>query len=146
MVDTKELELPDTTYVRDIENRVFQGIVLQSLAEIPGISPIEGSLIDSFLGRQEGVKGIHTEQDPKSHSVSIKVEVNVAYGVSIPQKADEIQAKITEDVTKMTGLHVAQVHVVFKGLILLESQKKQGLQQIDAKQCCNKPVQVGKEY
>jgi uncharacterized alkaline shock family protein YloU len=140
MVDTKELELPDTTYVRDIENRVFQGIVLQSLAEIPGICPIEGNFIDSFLGRQEGVKGIHTEQDPESHSVSIKVDVNVAYGVSIPQKADEIQAKITEDVTKMTGLHVAQVHVVFKGLILPESQKKQNILQLDTKQCCNKPV------
>jgi uncharacterized alkaline shock family protein YloU len=146
MVDTKEFELPETLFVRDIENRVFQGIVLQSLSKIPGISPIEGNFIDNILGRPEGVKGIHTEQDPKSHSISIKAEVNIAYGVSIPAKADEIQAKVTEEVTKMTGLHVSQVHVVFKGLMLPESPKKNTNPSTDAKQCCNKPVTVGKEY
>lgn len=124
MVDTKEFELPETTFVRDIENRVFQGIVLQCLSQIPGISPIEGNFLDNILGRLEGVKGIHAEQDLKNHSISIKAEVNVAYGISIPEKAEEIYTKIAEGITKMTGLHVSSVHVVFKGLIQEDGAKK----------------------
>jgi uncharacterized alkaline shock family protein YloU len=118
-VDTKEFELPETVYVRDIENRVFQAIVLQCLAKIKDISLTEGNFIDNIFGRNrvEGVKGIYAEQDSKTHSVKIRVEVNVGYGISIPEKADEIQELVAEEVTHLTGLHVACVHVVFKGLI-----------------------------
>src|SRR5271169_4855834 len=86
-VDTKEFELPETLFIRDIENKVFQGIVLQCLSRIEGIALVEGNLIDSILGRggTEGVKGITAEQDNKNHSVSIKIEVSICYGVSIPE-------------------------------------------------------------
>lgn len=118
-VDTKEFEIPETVYVRDIENRVFQGIVLQVLASIEGISLLEGNLIDNLLGRSstESVKGIYAEQDMRNHSISIKVEINICYGLPIPEKAEEIQSKIAEEITKLTGLHVASVHVVFKNII-----------------------------
>lgn len=124
-VDTKEFELPETEYIRDIDNRVFQGIILQTLSKIPGISLLEGNFIDHILGRSEGVKGIHTEQDPNSCSISAKVEVAIAYGVSIPEKAEEIQTKVVQELVRMTGLRVSQVHVVFKELIPQESNKKQ---------------------
>lgn len=125
-VDTKEFEIPETLYVRDIENRVFQGIVLQCLSRIDGISPVEGSFIDNIFGRGavEGVKGIYCEQDGKNQSISIKIEVNVCYGYSIPEKAEEIQSLISEEITKLTGLHVSGVHVVFKGIFLPEQLKK----------------------
>jgi uncharacterized alkaline shock family protein YloU len=118
-VDTKEFELPETVFVRDIENRVFQAIVLQCLAKVKEIGLVEGNLIDNIFSRShvEGVKGIYAEQDSKSHSVKIRVEVNVAYGVTLPAKASEIQEKISEEITRLTGLHVACVHVVFKNLI-----------------------------
>jgi uncharacterized alkaline shock family protein YloU len=41
----------------------------------------------------------------------------VAYGVCIPEKAEEVQMKISEKVSRFTGLHVACVHVIFKNLI-----------------------------
>ena len=118
-VDTKEFEIPETVFVRDIENRVFQGIVLQVLANTEGISLLEGNLIDSLLGRNpaENVKGISAEQDMHNHTINIKVEVNICYGLSIPEKAEEIQSKIAEEITKLTGLHVSCVHVVFKNII-----------------------------
>ncbi len=124
-LDTKEFELPETTFVRDIENRVFQSILLQCLAKIDDIDLLEGSFIDNILGRDslEGVKGIHITQDNKNHSVAIKVEVNVGYGVPIPGKAEEIQTKIVEEVTRYTGLHVSSVHVVFKNLIMEPAKK-----------------------
>lgn len=117
-MDTRELELPETVFIRDIETRVFQGIILQTLAKIDGIALLEGNLFDSLLGRElERVKGVHVEQDQKKHSVDIRVEINVLYGVLIPEKAEEIQTKLVEEVSRWTSLHVASVHVIFKELI-----------------------------
>lgn len=118
-IDTKEVELPDTVFIRDIESRVFQSIAVQCLARIEGVALLEGTFIDSLLGRDpnERIKGIHVEQDPKNHAIQIKVEINVAYGVSIPEKAEEIQVKIAQEISRFTGLHVGSVHVVFKSLI-----------------------------
>lgn len=125
-VDTQEFELPETLFVRDIENKVFQGIVLHCLAKIDGISLLEGNFIDTILGRDslEAVRGIHSEQDSKHQCVNIKIELNVAFGVSIPEKAEEIQTKVAEEITKMTGLHVAMVHVIFKGIVPKDRLKK----------------------
>jgi uncharacterized alkaline shock family protein YloU len=117
-MDAREIELPDTVFIRDIETRVFQGIAIQSLAKISGIGFLEGNLFDSLLGREiESVKGIHVEQDQKKHSVVIRVEINIVYGISIPEKAEEIQTRLVEEVSRWTGLHVASVHVIFKDLI-----------------------------
>jgi uncharacterized alkaline shock family protein YloU len=117
-MDVREIELPDTVFIRDIETRVFQGIVVQTLAKISGIGLLEGNLFDSLLGREiESVKGIHVEQDQKKHSVDIRVEINIVYGVAIPEKAEEIQTRLGEEVSRWTGLHVASIHVIFKDLI-----------------------------
>jgi uncharacterized alkaline shock family protein YloU len=124
-LDTKEFELPETIFIRDIENKVFQSIILQCLAQIEGISLVEGNFIDHLLGRSaEGVKGIVAEQNDKNQSINIKVEVNVLYGISIPEKAEEIQTKIADEITKLTGLHVASVHIVFKNVISVEQASK----------------------
>lgn len=128
-VDTKEFELPETVFIRDIEDKVFQSIVLQCLAQIEGISLVEGNFIDHLLGRSsEGVKGIGAEQDDKNQAVHIKVEVNIIFGTSIPKKAEEIQTKIADEITKLTGLHVSSVHVVFKNVISVEQATKQAQQ------------------
>ena len=36
-VDAREMQLPETVFIRDIETRVFQAICLQTLAKIEGI-------------------------------------------------------------------------------------------------------------
>jgi uncharacterized alkaline shock family protein YloU len=114
-----DVELPDTVFIRDIDTRVFQAIALQCLSKIEGIGLIEGNFFDSLLGREvERVKGIHVVQDQKNHSVEVRVEVNVAYGIHIPQKAEEMQEKLVEEMSKWTGLHVSSVHVIFKDLML----------------------------
>jgi uncharacterized alkaline shock family protein YloU len=129
-VDTKEFNIPETIFIRDIENKVFQSIVLQCLAQIQGISPVEGNFIDHLLGRSsEGIQGIYAEQDDKSQSVNIKVEVDILYGVHIPEKAEEIQSQIAENITNLTGLHVGSVHVVFKNVISAEQANKRSAAQ-----------------
>lgn len=118
-VDTKEFDFPETLYVRDIDNQVFQGIVLQCLAKIPGISLVEGNFIENFLGRStsDAVKGITAEQDLKTMTVNIKIELNVLYGLSIPELAEKIQTLVSEEITRLTGLHVSTVHIIFKNVI-----------------------------
>ena len=126
-VDTQELELPETLYVSDIDSKVFQGIVLQCLNKIEGISLTEGGFISSILGRkgpEASASSIQSQQDTKNHSVSIKLEVNITYGLSIPAKAEEIQSKVVEEITAFTGLRVSSVHVIFKNIILPEQNKK----------------------
>lgn len=121
-----EMNYIDTVYVQNIESKVFQAIVYQSLKEIDSIELIEGNLFDSLIGGEgnEKMKGIHVEQDEASHTVSFKIDLNVSYGVCIPSKAQEIQKKIKEDVSKLTGLHIGYVHVVFKNVILPENLNK----------------------
>ncbi|MEM8629034.1 MAG: Asp23/Gls24 family envelope stress response protein [Chlamydiota bacterium] len=117
-MNPKGLDLPETMFVRDIDSKVFQAITLQCLAKIEGISLLENNLIDSLLGREfDRVKGIYVEQDSKKHSVCVRIEINIGYGLSIPKKAEEIQTKIVKEITTLTGLHVASVHVIFKSLI-----------------------------
>jgi uncharacterized alkaline shock family protein YloU len=119
-MDTKEIDLPDTVFVRDIETRVFQTIALQTLSKVQGVSMLEGNLIDSFLGRDgpDRIKGIMVDQDQKNGSVKVKIEINVDYGISLPEKAEEIQNAIAQEMSHLTGLHVSSVHVIFKNLIL----------------------------
>jgi len=117
-IDTKELELPETVFIRHIENKVFQSIVLRCLSQVEGVETLEGNLFTTLLGDNvEGIKGIHVDQDQKSHAVNVRIEINVAYGVCIPDKAEEIQNKILEEISQLTGLHVGGIHVIFKGLI-----------------------------
>ena len=123
-MDSKEIQLPETTFIRDIETRVFQAIVLQCLVKIEGISFLEQNLIDSLLRWDNGerIKGVHVEQDQKKHSVNVRIEVNILYGTPVPEKAEEIQNKVVEEITNFTGLHVSCVHVVFKSLLLEKPQ------------------------
>lgn len=125
-MDAREIELPNTVFIRDIETRVLQGIVLQTLAKIENITLLEGNLFDSLLGRDlERIKGIHVDQEQKGKSVDIRVEINVVYGVSIPEKSKEIQEKLVAEVTRWTGLHVASIHVIFKELISPIEEKEE---------------------
>jgi uncharacterized alkaline shock family protein YloU len=124
IVESKELEVPSTTFTHDIEPKVVQVIILNTLSHIEGVSLIGGNLIDTLFGREvEKVKGIFVDQDQKNHQLKVKVDVNMHYGVSIPRKSDEIQQKLVQEITKMTGLHVASVHVIVKGLVLPERPK-----------------------
>jgi len=118
-VDTEEIELPETLFIRDIETRVFQALALRCLAKIEDIALLDGGLIDNLLGRDysERIKGITVEQDQKNHSVNVRIEVKIAYGISIPAKAEEIQTKVAQEISDLTGLHVGCVHVIFKSLM-----------------------------
>ncbi|NGX28644.1 MAG: hypothetical protein K940chlam1_00828 [Candidatus Anoxychlamydiales bacterium] len=130
-MDPKELELPETTFSRDIESKVFQALVFQAISKIEGIHLVSKGLIDSLLGRdtQESYSAIHIDQDQKKHSVSIKLELNINFGIAIPEKSDEIQTKVIEAISTFTGLHVNCVHVVFKNILSEANQKDEEIEE-----------------
>ncbi len=117
-LDTSELTLPETLFIHDIDSRVFQAIALQCIVSTEGLASLAANLLDSFLGRDstERAKGIHVEQSEKEHSVNFRIEVNIAYGIAIGPKAKELQEKVSVEVSRLTGLHVACVHVIFKNI------------------------------
>jgi uncharacterized alkaline shock family protein YloU len=121
-IDVKEVELPTTEFIFDIETKVLQSFCYQVIKKTEGVYPVEGGIIDNLLGH-EHLKGIHVSQDSKAHAVLIKIEVGVEYGMSLPQVAEELQSKIVEEISEFTGLHVGSCHVIFKNLIV--SQEKQ---------------------
>jgi len=86
-----------------------------------------------LLGREgiERNKGIYIEQDNKNSMVSVKLELNVGYGISIPEKAQEIQSKVLLDIQKYTGLGVSCVHLIFKSLLPDEDLEKILSKQMD---------------
>ena len=118
LLQGNEFSASETLFIKDIETKVFQAITIKCLSDISSISLIEGNFIDHMLGREElGAKGIYIEQDPKNLSISIRVELNIAYGICIPEKAEEIQKKLIDQIVRFTGHTVSVVHVVFKAII-----------------------------
>jgi len=126
--DSKEFELPETVFVRDIEDHVFKTIVMNCLQKLEGVSLDGGGFFDHLFGRDvvDGVKGVHVSQSPKSPSVSLRVEVKIEYGYSIPEKTEEIQATIAREITEYTGLHVSEVHVVVKRVFVAPKEAQAG--------------------
>jgi uncharacterized alkaline shock family protein YloU len=116
-IDVKEIELPNTDFIFDIETKVLQGICYQCIKHIEGLHPLEAGLIDNLLGHEQ-LKGIYVQQDSKQHAVLIKLEVGVTYGVCLPSKAEALQTIVVKEISELTGLHVGSVHVVFKNLVV----------------------------
>ena len=119
-----EKNTPETTFSYDIDNRVFQSITVKCLLGIEGITFIEGNLIDHLLGREstERIKGVTVEQDPNTHAVNVKIELNIMFGLPIQTKAGEIQKKLTESIESLTGALVSGVHVVFRNVYTKEAR------------------------
>lgn len=126
MSGKQELEVPETTFVRDIDNRVFQTLIAQLISQVSQVALAEGNFIDSLLGKRpyEGSRAIQVEQDHKRHALKIRIEVAVEFGVMIPEKAEEIQSLIGSELPRMTGLHISTVHVVFKSILQANSAPK----------------------
>jgi len=118
-----EEKIQSPHYIQDIESKVFQAITYQVLKEIASIELVEGSILDSFLGVEgaEKIKAIHVELDETNPFVSFKIDLNILYGVSIPEKSEEIQNKVKVKVEELTGYQIGFIHLVFKNIVFPQS-------------------------
>lgn len=125
-VETEEKGIK-SAFSYDIDNRVFQSITVKCLLGIEGVAFIEGNLIDHLLGREstERIKGVTVEQDSDTHDVSVKIELNIMFGIPIQKKAEEIQAQLKEAIESLTGSTVTGVHIVFRNVYTKEAQQQE---------------------
>lgn len=117
-ISLPEVDPSKTVCSHDIETRAIQILILNILNKVEGVCLLATNLIDTLLGREaERLKGIFVEQDPKTHTLKIRIEVNMHYGISIPEKVKEVHRRILQEVEEFMQLPVAHIHVVVKGLV-----------------------------
>ena len=100
-------EIPGSHYIAD---DVIAAIVFSAAAEVSGIYlPLGiGNLAERF-GKKQSPKGIRVEQNDDGVEIDIKVVAD--YGINIPNACKELQKKIAETVTELTGKEVLAVNV-----------------------------------
>ncbi|HPN31850.1 MAG TPA: Asp23/Gls24 family envelope stress response protein [bacterium] len=102
----------------NISNEVVANIVGMATIEIDGVIALSGSVKDGlveFLGnKKETYKGI--EVDINEGKVKIDVSVIIEFGMKIPDISWRIQQNIKRRVEEMTGLSVAAVNVLVRGV------------------------------
>lgn len=85
--------------------------------EVDGVAKMHGSLasgVSELFGRQLDRRGVKLSNN--GDQLSIDVDVYVQYGVSVPKIAAEIQNKVKQQITVMTGLTPTEVNVRVQGI------------------------------
>ena len=88
-------------------------------SQADGVFSMSGSLATSFselLGRSSLGKGVKLVQDDAGN-LRADVYVTLAYGVSIPKTALEIQKRVKQQLLFMTGLEIQEVDVHVEGIM-----------------------------
>ncbi len=70
------------------------------------------AIVERTVAGTEGVKACRNHILPKEEGMNIVLRVTLNEDVPIPEKTAEIQEKLKESVQRLTGLTVAQVHVM----------------------------------
>lgn len=110
--------------------QVLEIIAGIAASEIDGVAKMHGSLasgVGEFFGRQLDRRGVKLSSN--DDQLAIDVDVYVQYGVSVPQIAGEIQNKVKQQVTLMTGLKPTEVNVRIEGIVA--DEKEQAVDQND---------------
>jgi len=101
----------------NISNEVVANIVGMATTEIDGVIGLSGGVTDELAGlisKKELNKGI--EVDIHESKVKIDVSVIVEFGMKIPDISWRIQQNVKRRVEDMTGLSVAAVNVLVRGV------------------------------
>lgn len=110
--------------------QVLEIIAGIAASEIDGVAKMHGSLasgVGELFGRQLDRRGVKLSSN--DDQLAIDVDVYVQYGVSVPQIAGEIQNKVKQQVTLMTGLKPTEVNVRIEGVVA--DEKEQAVDQND---------------
>jgi len=94
--------------------------------EVDGVIGLSGGIaggIAQLLGKKSLAKGIKVQTSEKD--TSIDIHLIVAYGVRIPDIAQEVQEKVKTAVESMTGLKVAEVNVHIQGVSFQDEIKEE---------------------
>ncbi|WP_367342181.1 Asp23/Gls24 family envelope stress response protein [Limosilactobacillus sp.] len=105
--------------------RVLEIIAGIAASEIKGVVKMHGSIsngVSRFLGHSSERKGIKLSN--ADDAITIDVDVYLAYGVSVPKIAAEIQDKVKQQIQLMTNLKPREVNVHIQGIIPAEKENQ----------------------
>ena len=102
-----------------IQVETLASMVKQAALSVEGVTRITGSnLFDNLaelVGNKKSLDRSVTIRFSGSY-VAVEISINVLYGVSIPKTAAEVQTRITDAITKTSGIDVASVNVNIRDL------------------------------
>lgn len=102
-----------------IENEVVGTIASMAASDVDGIVSLVGKFsFGEMLGRKDADKGVLVKID--GSRATVRVEVNIEYGVNIYDACHRLQRKVKDSVEEMTGLVVDEVNVSVRGIVLPE--------------------------
>lgn len=105
--------------------RVLEIIAGIAASEIKGVVKMHGSIsngVSQLWGHSSERKGIKLSNS--DDSITIDVDVYLAYGVSVPKIAAEIQDKVKQQIQLMTNLKPREVNIHIQGIIPAEKENQ----------------------
>lgn len=116
----KTVEEKDSKTDLIIDPEVIASIVAMEIDKMQNVNTV-GNIFGAFTSKNKANKGIKVElNDGKA---KIDVNINVDYGMRIPDIAFEIQSKLKKQVEDMTGFLVNEVNVHVQGIRDPKEQK-----------------------
>lgn len=120
MQDSETLDYGEIT----IEDEVIFTIVQRAVLESEEVAHLTSGLTDKVLGRNS--KGIKLQRE-ETGELKLSINVAIYYGQPLLEVANQLQKRIKDDLTMMTGLEVAAVDIHIQHIIFqAESQLENG--------------------
>lgn len=120
MQDSDTLDYGEIT----IEDEVIFTIVQRAVLESEEVAHLTSGLTDKVLGRNS--KGIKLQRE-ETGELKLSINVAIYYGQPLLEVANQLQKRIKDDLTMMTGLEVASVDIHIQHIIFqAESQLENG--------------------
>ena len=95
-----------------IADEVVAIIAGLAATEVEGVASMAGNITNelvSKLGKKSLSKGIRVKVE--DGIVNVNVELNIAYGYSVPKTCKKVQEKVKAAIENMTGLEVEKVDI-----------------------------------
>jgi uncharacterized alkaline shock family protein YloU len=109
----------------EIGDDVIAEIASRAATKIKGVYVVGSSFrwTEILGGKENARKGVNIHIDESNGHVTVDLEVNVAYGVTIYSAAHQLQLLVKEEIEALTGsLNVDKVNVRVKNVVVEETE------------------------
>lgn len=102
-----------------IANDVIATIACVAATEIEGVAAMSGNITNEIIGKL-GVKNSSkgAKIDLEDGVVRADLSITMKYGYSIPKVSLQVQERVADAISDMTGLKVAEVNIHIVGVVI----------------------------
>ncbi|MDO4619709.1 MAG: Asp23/Gls24 family envelope stress response protein [Lachnospiraceae bacterium] len=95
-----------------IADEVVAVIAGLAATEVKGVSSLAGGITNAAVARK-GIKALSrgVKINVTENHVSAELSVNLEFGYSIPEVAEQVQQKVKSAIETMTGMQVTEVNI-----------------------------------